>query len=254
MKNIPVLLSVLLLAGCATVATPPMLAQPAHFAVSADLPFHGNSILIIPPQIIYRDAYTERELLPGQKSNSYRSTSPLWDSMAGSAPTQEGRETISVLATAHALQTATRKGFEARTAKDLSPGQTQESVSELAKESGNLLKAWSKDRENLLNRLQMIKETTGTDGVIVQKLDVKLGAAAQWDAVATGRVSAGTSSSDFKVALVETATGDVVWERESFYRNFPNKSILERMLTMLFQDFPQKLEGKEPTEKETHEL
>jgi hypothetical protein len=249
-SKIPVgaLSALLLLSGCATVAAPPMLVQPALSTASTDLPFHGNKVLIISPKLIYQDTYTEKDLPPGYQKPQFSSS--LLD-MMGTAD-QESPRAITALMAARAHQTTLQNGFETYSFQEFSSTRSpeaQESLSELEKGSENLLKIWSKDREYLLGQLRILKEIADIDGIVVQIVNVKLGETARWDSASTGRVSAGTSSSALKVGLVETATGELVWERESFYRDLPNASNLDAMLKMLFRDFPRKVEQtKSPVE------
>jgi len=214
-----------------------MLARPALSPAFTDLPFYGNKILIIPPKLTYRDTYTERELPPGYQEPPSPSDLTLVNMMKASG---ESPQAITALMTAQARQTALQNRFEVYSVKELSsaqPPEARESMSELEKGSKNLLKGWSKDREHLLGQLRILKKITGIDGVVVQSVTIKIGGNGQWNS-ASGQITAGTSSSTLKAGLIATDTGDLIWERESFYRDVPDALNLNAMLTMLFQDFP----------------
>ena len=227
-RNGWIALPLALLSGCATIASPPMLAQPGGAYQVADLEFRGSKILILPPILRYRDVQGEREL---------------------SATEQPNKALFEELIASYAQTALSQRGFETLTEQKLAQAQSEETrgvLKELAGTAETLLKSWSKDRDARLKQLGFLKDRHAVDGVLVQVLELKLGQSASWDFVATGAVFAGTSSSNLKVALVDTAQGDLAWERESFYRDMADSENLHKMLTVVFQGFPGRI-GEDQT-------
>jgi len=121
---------------------------------------------------------------------------------------------------------------------DQEPAELRTLLSAWADRPDLLLKPWAKERDRVLTEFRIAKETLGADAVLVQLLDVKAGTAATWDAVVSGAVTSGTSTSDLQAGLVDTATGEIVWKRQVFFREVPNRKLLEDSLHTLYGDFP----------------
>jgi len=206
-------------AGCATTPTP-LLIQPSNTSYHETV-FEGSKILVVAPHLRSMDVETERELRASKSTAS----------------------AMSALMTAHARTTALQQGFEVVSANDipeLQVGSLAQSLDEISRGSSDLLKVWSKGREQLVATLQILREATGADAVLLQATTMKIGQQARWDAVMTGRVLAGTSSSDLTVGLVDMATGGVVWKQEAFYRDVLNIDTMDRLLKMVFEYFPRR--------------
>jgi hypothetical protein len=117
----------------------------------------------------------------------------------------------------------------------------EEVLSGLEQNAADLLKSWSRNKESLAAQLQNLNATARIDAVLVQVGDFKLGDPSQWDFVFTGRMTAGTSSTDLKAGLVDTATGRIVWERGVFYREVLGPKQLDQLLRTLFGNFPSRV-------------
>jgi len=214
------LLGTSLLSGCATAT--PILAPPAlsnSLAPRQQLSFAGRKILVIPPKVSYRDAQRETAL-PANPS---------------------GTPWVSTSLSAFAEQFLPQQGFtvlRGDAPADQEPVELQTLLSAWADRPDLLLKPWAKERDRVLTQFRIVKEMLDADAVLVQLLDVKAGTAATWDPVASGAVTSGTSTSDLQAGLVDTATGEIVWKRQVFFREVPNRKLLEDSLHTLYGDFP----------------
>lgn len=236
-----------LVGGCATIPSPPMLVQSTGSYRVMDLGFKGRKVLILRPQLGYRDVQTEKELPGGYLP--YENVNLLAHS-SGAVPTLGESEAMAGLMVSHARTILSLKGFEVVADEELTDSDREKvrrPIRELADRSEQLLKLWDKDKDQRLKHLAFLRNALGVDGVLVQVLDVKFGQAPTWDFVASGRMTAGTSRTTLKAGLVEAVQGEMVWEREVFYRNTVHAESLKRMLALLFQSFPECLSSNERT-------
>ena len=217
----------LLAAGCATptpILAPLSLSNP--LASRQQLSFDGRKILVISPKVSYRDAQRETALPDNLSGTPWVSTS----------------------LTAFAERLLPQRGFmvlRADVPAAQEPVELRTLLSAWADKPDLLLKPWVKERNRVLTEFRIAKEALDADAVLVQLLDVKAGTAATWDAVASGIVISGTSTSDLRAGLVDTATGDIVWKRQVFFREVPNRKLLTDSLQTLYGDFPTKSSKKE---------
>ncbi len=221
-------LVLMLFAGCAT-ATPVLVQSPSYTRQSA-VSFDGQKIFILSPKIVYRDASSDREL-----------------PSAGSRARGPDSELLS-----YAQESIPQRDFSVMSFNDLTSEeqlQLDGILSTLKESSNELFKTWKK-REDLQQSLEILKESVHADAVLAQILEVRLGTSGTWDPVVSGAVTAGTNSSEVKMGLFETSTGNLVWKRSAYFRQIPERGLLYKSLQMLYADFPHsstERNGEKPT-------
>lgn len=219
-KLLITLLAAVFATGCATatpILAPSALSNP--LAPRQRLSFAGRKILVIPPKVSYRDAQRETALPVNFSGTPWVSTS----------------------LSAFAKQLLPQQGFTVLredVPADQEPVELRTLLFAWADRPDLLLKPWAKERDRILTEFRIAKEVLGADAVLVQLLDIKAGTAATWDAVISGTVTSGTSTSDLQAGLVDTATGEIVWKRQVFFREVPNEKLLKNSLHALYGDFP----------------
>lgn len=234
-------LVVAFLTGCATASPILVPSTTAAFTKSGSsssglITWNGQRVLVLSPRVIYRDVATEREISGPNVNHPWGSNILKSSSTPSLYPPAVTNSLVSF-----ANQSLAKRGYQ--TVESGYPAiQNQPVLQEIlgrwAEEPRELLRPWSKNRDQILRELRMMKESLGVDAVLVQLMDVKVGSPGTWDAMASGRITSETSTSDLKTGLVESGSGRVVWKREVFFRDVPNAKLLDDSLRILYGDFP----------------
>lgn len=210
------LLSLFVLTGCAT-AVKPMLVAPANSRQPAKRMLAGNKVLIVAPAVTYLDVKTEQVI----STNDH----PL-------------SQAVSKSVVSRAQDLLSRHRFEVVQLDQLKARQeeSRQILSELSGQSGVLVRPRSQRRAQLLSRLQALK-TSGVDAILIHAVDVKMGSAATFDYINSGNMTASTSSGDIRAGLIDTSTGDLIWDREVYHRDKVGPDNVGQLLDLLYSDF-----------------
>ena len=202
-------------------------ARPADLAVAKDkfdataqtAIRNGGRILIVEPQLVFENAYTEQRM--GASNNSAQ---VVVDAELPSKATE-------VMVSAGLVPISVGQNG------DLQKEEVAGVYRKLQQNTEELIKQW-KDKTEFTRDFKALRDCYRCDGMLVQFVRAKIGAGGGWDFVATGTVVAGTSTTTITAALINLSTGSVEWSNSVIERDTPQKHIIKACIDRLFNNFP----------------
>lgn len=180
---------------------------------------NGGKILIVEPQLIYENAYTEQRIEAADNSTQVIVNTELI-----------GKAT-EVMVSANLIPVLNGQITDSQKEK------ATVSYKKLQESTGELIKQW-KDKTIFARDFKVLRDFCRCDGMLVQFVKIKLGVDGGWDFVVTGTIVPGTSTTTITAALINFSTGTIEWSNSAIERAAPQKHIIKNCAGRLFDNFP----------------
>lgn len=180
---------------------------------------NGGRVLIVEPQLVYENAYTEQRF--GAADNS---TQVIVNTELSNKATE-------------AMSGASLVPISAGQAVDIQKDEVVAAYKRVQQNIEELIKQ-RKDKSAFAQDFKVLRDSYRCDGMLVQFVKAKLGAGGSWDFIASGTVVPGTSTTTIKAALINLSAGTIEWSNSVIERDAPQKQVIKNCISRLFDNFP----------------